>query len=224
MTIKHIDTYSKKWSVALVGTLSVMYLVFGLPIHIALAGFIYKYVKYYGFQQSDITLWVIVWVSLAFIGALIFSIISRQNRNIRTFTSYFRDTHFNEAQPSNIAKSWTGLTYLSLDTKNGTLLYINHPDTTILNFFVPKDVRVMGFGMNDWKSIEVEGKQLTIYTGIPELPSVSISTSKANELYEKIYAMRNQNWTYENNVPGYVEHQAQKIAEKNGINLVLPPK
>lgn len=224
MTIKHIDTYSKKWSVALVGTLSVMYLVFGLPVHIALAGFIYKYVKYYGFQQSDITLWVIIWVSLAFIGALIFSIISRQNRNIRAFTSYFRDTHFNEAQPSNIAKSWTGLTYLSLDTKNGTLLYINHPDTTILNFFVPKDVRVMGFGMNDWKSIEVEGKQLTIYTGIAELPSVSISTGKANELYEKIYALRNQNWTYENNVPGYVEHQAQRIADKNGINLVMPPK
>ncbi|WP_275092428.1 hypothetical protein [Mixta mediterraneensis] len=43
-------------------------------------------------------------------------------------------------------------------------------------------------------------------------------------MYEKIYAMRNQNWTYENNVPGYVEHQAQRIAEKNGINLVLPPK
>lgn len=224
MTIKHIDTYSKKWSVALVGTLSAMYLVFCLPIHIALAGFIYKYVKYYGFQQSDITLWAIIWVSLVLIGALIFSIISRQRRNISVFESYFRDNHFNEALPSNIAKSWTGLNYLAIDTKNGTLLYINHPDTTIFNFFVPKDVRVMGFGMNDWKSVEVEGKNLTIHTGIPELPSVSISTGKANELYEKINAMRNQSWTYENNVPGYVEHQAQKIAERNGINLVLPPK
>ncbi|MFN3071960.1 hypothetical protein ACKWMY_28175, partial [Serratia sp. J2] len=63
-----------------------------------------------------------------------------------------------------------------------TLLYINHPDTTIFNFFAPKDVRVMGFGMNDWKSVEVEGKQLTIYTGITELPSVSISTGKASRI------------------------------------------
>ncbi|WP_350305024.1 hypothetical protein [Photorhabdus viridis] len=78
--------------------------------------------------------------------------------------------------------------------------------------------------MNDWKSVEVDGKQFTIYTGILELPSVSISTDKANELYEKIHAMRNQSWTYENNVPCYVEHQSQRIAEKNGINLVLPPK
>ncbi|TQI77302.1 hypothetical protein FHU10_5299 [Serratia fonticola] len=224
MTVKHIDTYSKKWSVALVGTLSAMYLVFCLPIHIALAGFIYKYVEYYGFQQSDITLWVIIWASLALIGVLIFSIISRQKRNINVFTSYFRDTHFNEALPSNIAKSWTGLNYLALDVINGTILYINHPDTTIFNFFLPKDVRVMGFGMNDWKSVEVEGKQLTIYTGIPELPSISISTGKASKLYETICAIRNQSWTYDNNVPSYVEHQAQRIAEKNGINLVLPPK
>lgn len=103
------------------------------------------------------------------------------------------------------------------------MLYINHPDTTIFNFFVPKDVRVMGFGMHDWKSIEVEGKTLTIYTGKPELPSISISTGKASELYEKINAMRNQDWTYENNVPGYVEHQAKRIADEHGLNLILPP-
>ncbi|MDN0112700.1 plasmid IncI1-type surface exclusion protein ExcA [Yersinia mollaretii] len=223
MTVKHVDTYSKKWSVAFVGTLSGMYLVFGLPIHLALAGFIYAYAKFYGFQQSDITLSVFIWVSLSLVATLIITTISRQKRNIKAFTSYFSEKHFNEASPSNTAKSWTGLSYLALDTKNGTLLYINHPDTTIFNFFFPKDVRVMGFGMYDWKSIEVEGNTLRIYTGIPELPSVAISTGKASQLYEKINAMRNQTWTYENNVPGYVEHQAKRIADEQGLNLILPP-
>ncbi|WP_447881098.1 plasmid IncI1-type surface exclusion protein ExcA [Serratia fonticola] len=223
MTVKHVDTYSKKWPVAFVGTLSGMYFIFGLPIQIALAAFIYTYAKFYGFQQPDITLSIFIWVSLALIATLILTTISRQKKNIKAFTSYFSEKHFNEATPSNTAKSWTGLSYLALDTKNGTMLYINHPDTTIVNFFVPKDVRVMGFGMHDWKSIEVEGKTLTIYTGKPELPSISISTGKANELYEKINAMRNQDWTYENNVPGYVEHQAKRIADEHGLNLILPP-
>ena len=157
MTVKHVDTYSKKWPVAFVGTLSGMYFIFGLPIHIALAAFIYTYAKFYGFQQPDITLSIFIWVSLALIATLILTTISRQKKNIKAFTSYFSEKHFNEATPSNTAKSWTGLSYLALDTKNGTMLYINHPDTTIFNFFVPKDVRVMGFGMHAWRSIVMGG-------------------------------------------------------------------
>ncbi|EEP98792.1 hypothetical protein yruck0001_7990 [Yersinia ruckeri ATCC 29473] len=177
----------------------------------------------YGIRQQDIPLVWFIWASLLVVISLTTYAIYRQNKNIKAFTSYFSEKHFNEASPSNTAKSWTGLSYLALDTKNGTLLYINHPDTTIFNFFSPKDVRVMGFGMYDWKSIEVEGNTLKIYTGIPELPSVAISTGKASQLYEKINAMRNQTWTYENNVPGYVEHQAKRIADEQGLNLILPP-
>lgn len=226
MTVKYLDTYSKKWSVAFAGTLSGMYLFFAFPFHLIFAGWLFAlrndYV--YGLRQQDIPMALLTWISLLAAISLTTYSIYRQNKNIKLFTSYFHEMDFNTPTKSNISKSWTGLSYLGLDTKNGTILYINHPDTTIFNFFIPKDVRVMGFGMYDWKSVEVEGNTLRIYTGIPELPIVSISTGKANELYEKIYAMRNQNWTYENNVPGYVEHQAQRIAEKNGINLVLPPK
>jgi hypothetical protein len=223
MTVKHIDTYSKNWPVAVVGTLSGMYLIFGLPIHIALASVIYPYAKFYGFRQADITLSAFIWISLALVITIISIAIFKQRKNINAFTSYFKESETSVPLPSNIAKSWTGLSYLGLDTKNGTLLYINHPDTTIFNFFFPKDVRVMGFGMYDWKSLEVEGNRLTIYTGKPELPAVSITTGKASQLYEKINAMRNQTWTYENNVPGYVEHQAKRIADAKGLNLILPP-
>lgn len=225
MTVKYVDTYSKKWSVAIVGTICGMYMLFGLPIHIGLAGITYTYrdIIFHGYRQQDAPITLFLWISLFIVIAVISSTIYKQRKNIKAFTSYFSEKHFNEASPSNTAKSWTGLSYLALDTKNGTLLYINHPDTTIFNFFFPKDVRVMGFGMYDWKSIEVEGNTLRIYTGIPELPSVAISTGKASQLYEKINAMRNQTWTYENNVPGYVEHQAKRIADEQGLNLILPP-
>lgn len=226
MTIKHTDTYSKRWSVAFAGTLSGMYLFFVLPFHFLFASWLYAFRNdaIYGVRQQDAPLVWFIWISLLIAIALSTYSIYRQNKNINAFTSFFRELHFNEASPSNIAKSWTGLSYLALDTKNGTLLYINHPDTSIVNFFFPRDVRVMGFGMYDWKSIEVEGNTLRIYTGNPELPSVSISTGKASQLYEKINAMRNQNWNYEYNIPGYVEHQAKRIAEEQGITLVLPPK
>jgi hypothetical protein len=225
MTVKYTDTYSKKWSVALAGTLSGMYLFFILPFHFIFASWLYVYRNDvdYGIRQQDIPLVWFIWASLLVVISLTTYAIYRQNKNIKSFTSYFERSETNVPLPSNIAKAWTGLSYLALDTRRGTLLYINHPDTTIFNFFFPKDIRVMGFGMYDWKSIEVEGNTLRIYTGIPELPSVAISTAKASQLYEKINAMRNQTWTYENNIPGYVEHQAKRIADEQGLNLILPP-
>lgn len=226
MTVKHLDTYSKKWLVALAGTLSGMYLFFVLLFHFIFASWLYLYRndENYGIRQQDIPLVWFVWASLLVVLSLTAYAIYRQKKNIKSFTSHFNETETNIPLTSNVAKSWTGLSYLALDTKNGTLLYINHPDTNIFNFFFPRDVRVMGFGMYDWKTVEVEGNTLRIYTGIPELPSVAIVTGKANMLYQKINAMRNQTWTYENNVPGYVEHQAERIAEKHGLNLILPPK
>ncbi|MCS2151264.1 plasmid IncI1-type surface exclusion protein ExcA [Scandinavium goeteborgense] len=226
MTVKYIDTYSKNWPVAAAGVLSFGYLIFILPIHIGWAGFNFAYrdIIFNGLRQKDIPLTLFLWGSLAVTLALTIYSIRKQRSNIKAFTSFFRESELCAPSPQNIAMNRTGWGYLGLDTRKGTLLYINHPDTTIFNFFFPRDVRVMGFGMYDWKSIEVEGNKLTIYTGNPELPTVAITTSKAGEMLEKINAMRNQNWSYEYNIPGCVELQAQNIAERNGINLVLPPK
>ncbi|PIJ52150.1 hypothetical protein BL250_00565 [Erwinia sp. OLTSP20] len=225
MTVKYIDTYSKNWSVAVTGVLSFAYCIFILPFHIPLA--VYSTINYQEMMGtrflSDkiITLLSLsVPIALLLIGYSIW----KQRKNIKAFASFFRESELCAPSPQNIARDRTGWGFLGLDTKKGTLLYINHPDTTIFNFFFPRDVRVMGFGMYDWKSIEVEGNTLRIFTGNPELPSVAIVTSKASQLLEKINAMRNQSWSYEYNIPGCVEHQAEKIAERNGINLVLPPK
>lgn len=226
MTVKYLDTYSRKNSVALVCILSGMYLFFAFPFHLIFASWLFalRNDASYGLRQQDIPMALLIWSSLLIAISLTIYSVYRQNKNIKIFTNYFKEMEFNNPIKSNIVKSWTGLAYLALDTKNGTILYINHPDTTIFNFFVPKDVRVMGFGMYDWKSVEVEGNTLRIYTGMPELPIVSISTGKANELFEKINAMRSKNWSYDFNIPGYVEHQATKLAEENGLNLVLPPQ
>lgn len=225
MTVKYIDTYSKNWSVAVTGVLSFAYCIFILPFHIPLA--IYSTINYQDmmgtrFLSDKIITLLSLSVPIALL--LIGYSIRRQRKNIKAFTSFFRESELCDPSPQNIARDRTGWGFLGLDTKKGTLLYINHPDTTIFNFFFPRDVRVMGFGMYDWKSIEVEGNTLRIFTGNPELPSVAIVTSKASQFLEKINAMRNQNWNYEYNIPGCVEIQAEKIAERNGINLVLPPK
>lgn len=225
MTVKHIDTYSKNWPVAAVGVVSFGYLLFVFPFHLGLAGWFYavKDDSRYGIRPQDVPFASFLWISLAIVIGLVAYSIIKQRKNIKAFSTFFRESELCTPSPQNIARDRTGWGYLGLDTKNGTLLYINHPDTTIFNFFFPKDVRVMGFGMYDWKSIEVEGNTLRIYTGNPELPSIAIVTGKASQLYEKINAMRNQTWTYENNVPGYVEHQAKRIADAKGLNLILPP-
>lgn len=224
MTVKHIDTYSKNWTVSAAGVLSFAYCIFALPFHIPLA--IYAILNFQELINSrflEDRILTLLALSLFLTLFVIFYSINKQRKNIKAFASFFKESGLNVPQPQNIAMNRTGWGYLAIDTKKGTILYINHPDTTLLNFFSPKDVRVMGFGMYDWKSIEVEGNTLRIYTGIPELPSVAISTGKASQLYEKINAMRNQTWTYEYNVPGCVEHQAKRIADEQGLNLILPP-
>lgn len=225
MTVKHIDTYSKKRPVALVGSLAIAYCILALPFHIPMAIYaIYNFQELMSSRfQQDRILTILIICSFVFVIFVIANSIYRQRKNIKAFTSFFRESDLSNPHPHNIAMNRTGWGYLALDTKKGTLLYINHPDTTIFNFFFPKDVCVMGFGMYDWKSIEVEGNKLTIYTGNPELPSVLMETNKAGQIYEKINAMRNQTWTYEYNIPGCVEHQAKRIADEQGLNLILPP-
>jgi hypothetical protein len=222
MAVKHIDTYRKNWPVAYAGVLSFGYLLFALPFHAILAGFLYAIRD--EIRPQEVTFALLIWASLAMAIVLVIYSVLKQRRNIRSFTSRFSELGFFDAQPHNIMMNRSGLGYLGLDTKKGILLYINHPETTVFNFFFPKDIRVMGFGMYDWKSVEVEGNTLRIYTGIPELPRIAIAHGNAAQMYEKINAMRHQNWTYENNIPGYVEYQATRIAEANNLNLVLPPK
>ncbi|EME5107785.1 plasmid IncI1-type surface exclusion protein ExcA [Salmonella enterica] len=226
MSIKYYDTYSKNWPVALTGVLSFGYLIFVLPFHFAFGFWLFSMSgnPRYGIRPQDHTMVMFIWISLAVAVVLTCYGIYKQRKNLKAFTKFFRESGLNNPMPQNIAMNRTGWGYLGLDTQNGTILYISHPETSIMNFFFPRDVRVMGFGMYDWKSVELEGNKLTIYTGNPELPTVSLTTGKAVMLYEKINAMRHQQWKYEYSVPGCVELQASKIADENGLNLVLPPQ
>jgi hypothetical protein len=225
MAIKHMGACNKKWPVAFAGSISLAYFIFALPFHIPLALYaVYNFKELINSRfPQDRFLTLLVVPSLFLALTLIAYSIYRQRINIKYFRRFFEESGLNVPLPLNIAKARTGLFYLALDTKNGTLLYINHPDTTVFNFFFPKDVCVMGFGMHDWECVEMEGNKLTIYTGNPELPSISITTRKANPLFEKLQALRQKTWTYEHNVPGYVEHQAKRIADARGLNLILPP-
>ena len=226
MTVKHIDTYSKNWPVAIAGVLSFGYLICLLPFHIPIAIyaiFNYQTLMSSRFEQDRILTMTIIASFFITLFLLIYSI-HKQRKNLKAFTSRFTEFEMNNPHPQNIVMNRTGWGLVSLDTQKGTLLYINHPDTTIFNFFFPRDLRVMGFGMYDYKSIELDGNTLRIYTGNPELPHVSITSGKAAQLYEKINAMRGKSWKYENNIPGYVEHHATRIAEKQGLNLILPPE
>lgn len=226
MSVKHFDTYSKNWPVAVTGVLSIGYLLVVLPFHFAYGFWLFSMLDSprYGLRPQDYSQAVFVWISLAIAICLTCYCIYKQRRNLKAFSNFFRESGLNTPSPQNIAMNRTGWGYLGLDTQKGTILYISHPETSILNFFFPRDVRVMGFGMYDWKSVELEGNKLTIYTGNPELPTVSITSGKAAMLYEKINAIRHQQWKYEYDVPGCVELQAKKIAEANGLNLVLPPQ
>lgn len=241
MAIKHIDTLSPSLKIKVCRLLFLSNIFAGIPLSLWFGSFgiisllynEYPSIIYNPYRSGFLfsnyfrhpeEAWMVIFTPLLMLNLIwIITWITKARNNISIFTRCFRDLELSVPLASNIVSSKIGTHYFALDTKRGTIVFIAHTGTSVTSFIYPKDIRVMGFGMYDWKSIEVEGNTLRIYTGNPELPSIAIVTGKASQLYEKINAMRNQTWTYENNVPGYVEHQAKRIADAKGLNLILPP-
>lgn len=226
MTVKCITTYKKKRAVTAAGILSSAYLIFILPPHMASALwlFIMHMNPAYGLPPQYLSLVMLSWLLLLCTILLTSCRIFTQRKNIDAFTAFFKASGLNSPGRKHIVMQRTGRSYLGFDVQKGTLICISHPDTTLLNFFFPRDILVAGFDVHDWKSVDVEGDKLTVYTGNPAFPSVSLVSHQAAALYETMNFMRQYKWTYGYNVRACVEDQARTIADAYGLNLVLTPQ
>lgn len=216
----------KNRTVTAAGILSSAYLMFILPPHAtsALWLFIMHIHPAYGLPPQRLPLVMLSWVLLLCAILLTCHCIVMQRKNLKAFTVFFKASHLNIPLRKHVVMHRTGRSYLGFDAQKGTLIFIIHPDTTLLNFFFPRDILVAGFDVHDWKSVAVEGNKLTVYTGNPALPSVSLVSRQAAALYETMNFMRQYKWTYGYNVRACVEDQARTIADAYGLNLVLTPQ
>lgn len=109
-------------------------------------------------------------------------------------------------------------TYFGIDVDNGTFVYIKHVNNK--EWLVTKDILVFGFDIHNWRSCELIGNKLTIYTNDPRIPFISIINRRTPMLFEKLNAMRNKDFSYPHSFPGWVDIKAQEAAEARGLNLI----
>lgn len=219
MIVKNLDPYRPTLSFKLLFTTIMMGVFCGIPVLI-----FYCWASYFHYVNSSTGDYNYLLISCTALTAILLSILiicikQRKQRNL--FLNHFKKVGFFEPLKCDECKTITGSHYAGLDIKNGILLVIAHTNTSMRTLFVPKDYLVMGFDMNSFTSAELQGRRLTIYTGKPDIPFVIVEHKHAPALFERLSAMRNRNYRYENSVPGFVEHHARRIADEKNLNLVM---
>ncbi|HCL5083704.1 TPA: hypothetical protein N2F56_004243, partial [Salmonella enterica] len=74
--------------------------------------------------------------------------------------------------------------YFGIDVINGTFVYIGNINEQSSLF--SKNMLVLGFDIYNWRSLEIKGNELTIYTNDPRLPYIPVINSQAPIFFEKL--------------------------------------
>lgn len=219
MAIKHSNPYSGSYLHKLFSVLLGVYAVFGIP-SILVCTYVAHSAKSRG--NIDAIFWFPIYSTILIISILtILYVTYKQRKHINLFLSHFINVEAFSPLKSCECKTLFGTNYAGLDIDKGVLLIIAHTESGMRNLLAPKDIVVMGFDVKSFKSAELSGQKLTIYTGKPDIPFLVISHRKMPALFESLSAMRNRPYVYEHSFPHYVTHSAKRIAEDNNLNLVL---
>ncbi len=102
-------------------------------------------------------------------------------------------------------------TYFGIDTRNGTILYIQQIRKGQLD--------VVGLDMNDWTHREVEGTKLRLYTKLVELPRIEIPTLNAERWYDTLGAMEHRRYSKAMPFSQYVSQHVDALERDNKIHI-----
>ncbi|EAW5281231.1 hypothetical protein E0V76_18990 [Salmonella enterica subsp. enterica serovar Saintpaul] len=194
-----------------------MYRVFGSPILLLLGGFI---ILGYSTQRHPLTQrdfedllagWVVFFVGL--LPHIIAFILARLNRKkirkilsaIKSSESFLPEPQYEFWEPHSEA-------YLGIDAKRGTFVYVR--------LIRRGQVDLIGFDMHNWVGIELDGRLLNIKTKTIEAPVLSMGTraGDGDRILSLINTMSNRQYRYDcYYFPGYVAHNAKRIAEEHKV-------
>ncbi|EOT1929405.1 plasmid IncI1-type surface exclusion protein ExcA [Serratia marcescens] len=101
--------------------------------------------------------------------------------------------------------------YLGIDIKRGTILYVHR--------IRKGEVDVVGLDMKDWTNREVEGKMFRLYTKLPELPRVEISTPWAQRWFDTLGSMEFKQYQPAMPFSEYVDIHREQLERENHIAI-----
>lgn len=210
--IKHTDPYKRTltFNLALFTWLSAG--LFGLPSLWGYTWLAHSYAK-----PGEATPYYLATALTIFL--IIFTII-KQRQQLSYFLDELKTKGAFEPCSCDECKGITGDRYIGLDIEKGLLLYILPSPYTLRRLFIPKDYIVMGFDMHSFEKAELRGNRLTIYTGKPDIPEVSIEHKATPQLFNKLSAMHKRRYDHSGNKTGYIDYCAARVAEERNLNLI----
>ncbi|ESM63900.1 MULTISPECIES: plasmid IncI1-type surface exclusion protein ExcA [Enterobacteriaceae] len=166
-------------------------------------------------RQNDLhgILFGIILFSIGLLPHVIAFILARLNRKkirkilsaIKSSESFLPEPQYEFWEPHSEA-------YLGIDAKRGTFVYVR--------LIRRGQVDLIGFDMHNWVGIELDGRLLNIKTKTIEAPVLSMGTraGDGDRILSLINTMSNRQYRYDcYYFPGYVAHNAKRIAEEHKV-------
>lgn len=166
-------------------------------------------------RQNDLhgILFGIILFSIGLLPHVIAYILARLNRkkirkilnSIKSSESFLPEPQYEFWEPHSEA-------YLGIDAKRGTFVYVR--------LIRRGQVDLIGFDMHNWVGIELDGRLLNIKTKTIEAPVLSMGTraGDGDRILSLINTMSNRQYRYDcYYFPGYVAHNAKRIAEEHKV-------
>jgi hypothetical protein len=151
------------------------------------------------------------WVGVLFPIALLIKGVFARRWLLKKITSAVRDPlHFDPDSAHEMYHEGDGK-YLGIDINNGTILYIHR--------IRQGQVDVLGLSMGDWTNREVEGSMFRLYTKIPQLPRIEISTPWAQRWFDTLGAMEHKRYDTPQPFKAYVNDHIHLLEHENKIQI-----
>ncbi|CNI32330.1 MULTISPECIES: plasmid IncI1-type surface exclusion protein ExcA [Yersinia] len=199
----------------ILGVSIMFYIIAGIPIFLFIASFSTWMASdiYSPNRNRDLLYAALSWSALIIpIGWYIIRYFNKRRR-LTSILSTIKSDESYDPTPENEIREIHSSAYFGIDTKRGTMLYVR-----LLN---NKEVDILGFNISNWRQCELRANnQLRLYINSTEMPFIDIQNSKAWLLYEKICVMRNQQYNYPYNFPGYVKHNTERLANEMGFKML----
>ncbi len=143
---------------------------------------------------------------------LAYALARSSRKKIRKILSSIKSSESFLPQPQNEFWEPHSEAYFGIDAKRGTFVYVR--------LIRRGQVDLIGFDMHNWVGIELDGRLLNIKTKTIEAPVLSMGTraEDGDRILSLINTMSNRQYRYDcYYFPGYVAHNAKRIAEEHKV-------
>ncbi|HGM5391861.1 TPA: plasmid IncI1-type surface exclusion protein ExcA [Serratia marcescens] len=207
--VQRLKTTREGWA----WVFKILYMVLALPclLFLALASLLTLSDVLKSGDLYQLFFYGLIWAAILIPVAIFTKQVISKRRILKVITNDVKDPeYFMPEQGYEMYHEGDGK-YLGIDIKRGTILYVHR--------IRKGEVDVVGLDMKDWTNREVEGKMFRLYTKLPELPRIEISTPWAQRWFDTLGSMEFKQYQPAMPFSEYVDIHREQLERENHIEI-----